>query len=239
MKDLHWYCRYQVLDRKYFGKWNEICGVSRERLKKEGLTEDNDKALFNKYVDESWDEYTDKYVGELYEKAKEIVFYNDWHSGDIKFVSDWAMSFRKPKSEEYVFEMFYSIEDYANYLEDLDTVGTVKCCFYEDTISFTEEEIKAVLRKRGVWKTAWQWLAQDKKKVKDKSVPKEFYELICRRDMGEFIKSSRSLYHYSQYDTVEVSKEEYEELKNKYIAKFGSWEKIDLEHTEYNGKKWY
>ncbi|WP_040398204.1 hypothetical protein [Anaerococcus senegalensis] len=95
------------------------------------------------------------------------------------------------------------------------------------------------MRKRGVWKTAWQWLAQDKKKVKDKSVPKEFYELICRRDMGEFIKSSRSLYHYSQYDTVEVSKEEYEELKNKYIAKFGSWEKIDLEHTEYNGKKWY
>lgn len=40
-------------------------------------------------------------------------------------------------------------------------------------------------------------------------------------------------------DTIQVSQEEYKELKRQYIAKFGGWEKIDLEHTEYNGKKWY
>lgn len=40
-------------------------------------------------------------------------------------------------------------------------------------------------------------------------------------------------------DTIQVSEEEYKELKRQYIAKFGGWEKIDLEHTEYNGKKWY
>lgn len=39
-------------------------------------------------------------------------------------------------------------------------------------------------------------------------------------------------------DTIELSEDE-KELKRQYIAKFGGWEKIDLEHTEYNGKKWY
>ena len=41
----------------------------------------------------------------------------------------------------------------------------------------------------------------------------------------------------SEYDTIQVSEEEYNELKKQYITKFGGWEKIDLEHTEYNGKK--
>lgn len=71
--------------------------------------------------------------------------------------------------------------------------------------------------------------------------------LILRKDItGSMMKLQTALskkkkpfYYYSEYDTVEVSEEECEELKNQYISRFGGWEKIDLEHTEYNGKKWY
>ena len=38
---------------------------------------------------------------------------------------------------------------------------------------------------------------------------------------------------------MEVSEEEYERLKELYIQKFGGWETIDLEHTDYNGQIWW
>lgn len=46
-------------------------------------------------------------------------------------------------------------------------------------------------------------------------------------------------YFKNKYDTIQVSEEEYHQLKKLYIDMFGGWEKIDLENTDYNGKKWY
>lgn len=239
VEDLYGYCKSEILDKEYYDEWHECCDKAREKLKKEGLNEDDDEDLFYEYADELWEEYTYKYVEELYEKSKDIVFCSKRNNKDIKLLSDLEDDFRKPKSEEFVFELFYNIEDYAKYLENLDSVGTVECCFYEDTIPFTEEEVNSALHERGVWKTSWQWLAQDKKKVKDNSKPEERYNWLYDRGTDSFEKAKKPFCYYSEYDTVEVSEEEYQELKDKYISRFGGWEKINLEHTDYDGRKWY
>ena len=44
---------------------------------------------------------------------------------------------------------------------------------------------------------------------------------------------------YSEYDVVNVSDEEYKQLKKLYTDKLGGWETIDLRNTKYNVKKWY
>lgn len=46
-------------------------------------------------------------------------------------------------------------------------------------------------------------------------------------------------YNYQYEDTVIATDDEYERLKAAYIARFGGWETIDLEHTTYDGHKWY
>ncbi len=104
-----------------------------------------------------------------------------------------------------------------------------------------EEELEKEEQKRqeGIWKTSWQWLKEDNRKIVENSVPEERYNWIYDEASDSFEESSKAFYYYSEYDTIQVSQEEYKELKRQYIAKFGGWEKIDLEHTEYNGKKWY
>lgn len=44
---------------------------------------------------------------------------------------------------------------------------------------------------------------------------------------------------YSEYDVVNVTDEEYKQLKKLYTNKLRGWETIDLKNTKYNGKKWY
>lgn len=104
-----------------------------------------------------------------------------------------------------------------------------------------EEEAKReeLKRQEGIWKTSWQWLAQDKKKVKEGSVPREKRNWIFDEYSGDFEKADKSFYYYSEYDTEVVDETEFERLKASYIAKYGGWEKIDLENTDYNGLKWY
>ena len=46
-------------------------------------------------------------------------------------------------------------------------------------------------------------------------------------------------YYYDGTKTRPVSDRIYEYLKNRYIQRYGGWEKIDLEHTDYNGKIWW
>ena len=133
--------------------------------------------------------------------------------------------------------------------------------FAEDTIELSENEKELIraerreerrlreARKRregyhrkraeGYWKTAWQWLSEDQRKVKDDSYPEERYNWLYDEAANSFEQEKKPFYYYSEYDMVEVREEEYEELKNQYISRFGGWEKIDLEHAEYNGKKWY
>ncbi|OXT31364.1 hypothetical protein B1H61_11510 [Streptococcus agalactiae] len=73
----------------------------------------------------------------------------------------------------------------------------------------------------------------------ENAVPEEKYNWIYDEASDSFEEASKDFYYYSEYDTVPISEEEYQELKDKYISRFGGWKKIDLDHTDYNGKKWY
>ena len=55
-------------------------------------------------------------------------------------------------------------------------------------------------REEGVWKTSWQWLSEDKKKVKEGSVPEEKYNWLYDEASDSFEKASKAFYYYSEYD---------------------------------------
>ena len=46
-------------------------------------------------------------------------------------------------------------------------------------------------------------------------------------------------YYYSAEQVTKVPDEQFEKLKELYIKTFGGWEEIDLEHTAYDGHKWW
>lgn len=175
----------------------------------------------------------------------------DYSKTELNTINYWATKYRKPKSSKYVFYMRAGWE-YG---------GWFKYCFVEDTTEFTKQE-KEIVRKNqreykiwlkeekeykkeqlkrqnGIWKTSWQWLAQDKRKVKDKAIPISKFNWIFDDFTQEFYQKDEEYYYYSQYDTEEVTEEEYNKLKKLYIKLYGGWEIINLEDTEYNGKKWY
>lgn len=73
-------------------------------------------------------------------------------------------------------------------------------------------------------RTSWQWLSIHHCAVRSGEKPHH-------RDNGWW-------YYYK--DQVEpVSDSRYEQLRAKYIDKFGGWEQIDLDHTAYDGRVWY
>ncbi|MDU3152676.1 MAG: hypothetical protein E6706_00085 [Anaerococcus hydrogenalis] len=84
----------------------------------------------------------------------------------------------------------------------------------------------------------------DKEKVLEK-----MYRIIEGNDKDDVIwlyvvdlykeEKDKEYYYYKGTDTEKVEDKEYNKLKDLYIKKFGGWKKIDLENTEYNGKKWY
>lgn len=175
----------------------------------------------------------------------------DYSKTELNTINYWAKKYRKPKSSKYVFYMRAGWE-YG---------GWFKYCFVEDTAEFTEREKEIVRenqreykrwlkeekeykkeqlkRQNGIWKTSWQWLKEDKRKVVEKAVPEEKYNWIYDEASGDFEESDKSFYYYSKYDTEKVTEEEYNKLKKLYIKLYGGWEKINLEDTKYNGKKWY
>ena len=187
---------------------------------------------------------------DYYLNSKAITIYRDiqpYTHEELRTVTQWYKKNRKPKSYKYVFCMRSNMA-YAEWYD---------YCFVEDTRPFTEQEKEKKRAKRrqylknlkerkeeqkrqeGIWKTSWQWLKEDNRKIVENSVPEERYNWIYDEASDSFEEASKAFYYYSEYDTIQVSQEEYKELKRQYIAKFGGWEKIDLEHTEYNGKKWY
>lgn len=170
-----------------------------------------------------------------YEEIENEVLY-DWQEKNItdnlKSLDYWYKNGKKPKDEECIIYMSYDIEDYI----------TNDCykeyCFKEDVITMSEDE-KEYFRIKDEFKTAWQWLAQDKRKVKDKAIPISKRNWILNRCTQEFYEEDKEYYYYKGADTEKVEDKEYNKLKDLYIKKFGGWQRIDLENTKYNGKKWY
>lgn len=75
--------------------------------------------------------------------------------------------------------------------------------------------------------TAWQWLRWYSR------VP---IDLKAGHYAGEYDKQ---WFYYDRQNTREADFDEYQQLKDLYIKKFGGWETIDLEHTEYDGHAWW
>lgn len=84
--------------------------------------------------------------------------------------------------------------------------------------------------------TSWQWLHHYHRIPKEDALPhKRRFEIYV--GFGDY--KIAVWYYYYEHETVPVDTEMYEKLKALYIDKFGGWEQIDLEHTEYNGAKWW
>lgn len=189
-----------------------------------------------------------------YSDGKAISIYRGhqpYDNTELRTVKGWRKIYRKPISDDYVFSMRANRKggEWFDY------------CFSEDTIELSEDEKELIRaerreerrllkehrewaaeqlkREEGVWKTSWQWLSEDRRKVIENSIPEKKYNWLYDEASGEFEEAKKPFYYYSEYDTVDLSEEEYQQLKDVYIKEFNGWEKIDLEHTEYNGKKWY
>lgn len=173
-----------------------------------------------------------------YEEIENEVLY-DWQEKDItdnlKSLDYWYKKGKKPKEEDCIIYLCDDIKDYI-------TAKVNDCykeyCFLEDTIPMDKKEIEYFSIK-DEFKTAWQWLALDRRKVKDKAIPVSKRNWILNDFTQEFYEKDKEYYYYKGTDTEKVEDKEYNKLKDLYIKKFGGWEKIDLENTEYNGKKWY
>lgn len=170
-----------------------------------------------------------------YEEIENEVFY-DWQEKNIrdnlKSLDDWCIDGKKPKDEECIIYMCDNIEDYI----------TNDCykeyCFKDDITPMSEEEKEYFIIKNR-FKTAWQWLSENKRKVKDKAIPVSKRNWILNKFTQEFYKEDKEYYYYMGIDTEKITEEEYNKLKELYINLYGGWEKISLEDTKYNGKKWY
>jgi hypothetical protein len=171
-----------------------------------------------------------------YEEIENEVFYYLQEkdiTDNLKSLDYWYKNGRKPKNKDCIISLFNYIEDY---------ITTNDCykeyCFVEDTVQMSEDE-REYFSIKDEFKTAWQWLAQDRRKVKDKAIPIYKLNRIYDDFTQEFYQEDKEYYYYKGIDTEKVEDKEYNKLKDLYIKEFGGWEKIDLENTEYNGKKWY
>ena len=75
--------------------------------------------------------------------------------------------------------------------------------------------------------TAFQLLDKFKRVPKSNARP-----ILVSTPFGEY-------YYYKLSDSFEVSKTTNWCLKRLYIKKFNGWEKIDLAHSDYDGKIWW
>ena len=168
------------------------------------------------------------------EIANEVFYYLQEKdiTDNLKSLDYWCRDGKKPKDEECIIYMCNDIEDYI----------TNDCykeyCFKEDIVPMSEDE-KEYFRIKDEFKTAWQWLALDRRKVKNKAIPISKKNWILDNFTQEFYEKDKEYYYYKGTDTEKVEDKEYNKLKDLYIKKFGGWQRIDLENTKYNGKKWY
>lgn len=216
-------------------------------LKKKGLRPISEKACFIMRYGTQSDEQIYCFredVVKITEEEKQVEKQAKlkWKK-ENKTAKQWEKLGRKPrKNARKIFKEYDYFFDGKSYPQ-LHVYFNVK-----STIPLTKkdkekikEEIEKEEQKReeGVWKTSWQWLKEDRRKVIENAVPEEKYNWIYDEASDSFEEASKDFYYYSEYDTVPISEEEYQKLKDKYISRFGGWKKIDLDHTDYNGKKWY
>ena len=236
--------------------YNEDELVDIRSLKKKGLRPISEKACFIMRYGTQSEEQTYCFaedVVKITEEEKQAKKQAElkWKK-ENKTAKQWQKVGRKPrKNAKKIFkeyDYFFDGKSYPQlhiYFNIKSTVPLTK----KDKEKIKEEKIKRKKekelekeeqkRQEGVWKTSWQWLKEDSRKVIENAVPEEKYNWIYDEYSDSFEEASKSFYYYSEYDTIVISYEEYKELKSQYINKFGGWEKIDLEHTDYNGKKWY
>ena len=196
---------------------------------------DDAEVYEDRRLEDLYHEQIQKDCKNYYEEIANEVFYylqEEDITDNLKSLDYWCRDGKKPKDEECIIYMCNDIEDYI----------TNDCykeyCFKEDIVPMSEDE-KEYFRIKDEFKTAWQWLALDRRKVKDNAVPISKKNWILNKFTQEFYKEDKEYYYYMGIDTEKVEDKEYKKLKDLYIKKFGGWEKIDLENTEYNGKKWY
>lgn len=236
--------------------YNEDELVDIRSLKKKGLRPISEKACFIMRYGTQSEEQIYCFIEDVVkitEEEKKAKKQSElkWKK-ENKTLKQWQKLGRKPRKnarkiyKEY--DYFFDGKSYPQlhvYFNIKSTIPLTK----KDIEKIKEEKIKKnkekelekeeQKREEGVWKTSWQWLSEDRRKVEDDSYPEEKYNWIYDEASDSFEKANKSFYYYSEYDTIQVSEEEYQQLKKLYIDKFGGWEKIDLKHTEYNGKKWY
>lgn len=213
------------------------------------MTDKNKKALRFKNYYEPVTVQAQKYRGK-YLNRKKAFERGLKPKKDAEGVMLWESSY-KSKLEPY-----YSIED------DLETASEdeIKEFFehlrlernrkarerYHERVLEEEWERKEAQRRleerlerqayESSFKTAWQWLAQERR------IPIEGAEAHLR-EKSFYVDydcwGSSEWYYYQEDDTRSATEWEYEKLKKLYISKFGGWEKIDLENTEYDGRVWW
>lgn len=90
-------------------------------------------------------------------------------------------------------------------------------------------------------KTAWQWLSEERRIPKEGAGYERNPEVFHYYDseVGEWEDFTSSYWYYMRMDTRPATDWEYKKLKELYISKFGGWETIDLENTEYDGRVWW
>lgn len=123
-----------------------------------------------------------------YSDGKAISIYRGhqpYDDSELRTIKGWRKIYRKPISEDYIFSMRANRQggEWFDY------------CFAEDTIELSEDEKELIRaerrekrrilkerrewaaeqlkREEGVWKTSWQWLKEDRRKVEKGSVPEE------------------------------------------------------------------
>ena len=87
--------------------------------------------------------------------------------------------------------------------------------------------------------TSWQWLAHKHMAVKDGEEACERHPVGWDPYEEDWVTYERTWFYYDHSQVKKVSEKRFENLKKKYIKLYGGWEIIDLENTEYNGKKWW
>lgn len=87
--------------------------------------------------------------------------------------------------------------------------------------------------------TAWQWLAYAHMAPTKNAVAYCIYPEFWNPDIRRWEQGDKQYYYYSYKYVRHVSDTRFEILKQQYIKLYGGWEKIDLEHTAYDGRIWW
>jgi hypothetical protein len=135
-------------------------------------------------------------------------------------------------------QYYYYTEDEVDYLPEKAKEIRRKKNAEDRARRKAEKERKLKYYEDHIEMTSWQWLAYAHRVPVD-DADAHHKTLRYPNDDGKWEESDSKWYYYYKKDTMEVSEEEYQRLKELYIQKFGGWETIDLEHTDYNGQIWW